>query len=145
MESNEIKLFISGDFCPSSKFEDIDENNYSALFGDVKELITDVDLAITNLECPLTEAIAAIKKTGPALKAKPRLIKILKEANFNLVTLANNHIMDYGAKGLQDTIKTLKDNNLNTLPKEVERILAVVWFVHPVALLYVVVVLVGSC
>src|SRR5690606_12486043 len=70
------------------------------------------DLRLTNLECPLTEYNTPIPKTGPALKSSARFARMLKDGGFNMVTLANNHIMDYGSRGLIDTINELDKNNI---------------------------------
>jgi poly-gamma-glutamate synthesis protein (capsule biosynthesis protein) len=71
------------------------------------------DLAITNLECPITVVNVPIEKTGPNLRAAPRSLDFLKNAGFDLVTLANNHIMDHGKVGLQDTIQHLQSRDIS--------------------------------
>ena len=67
------------------------------------------DFALANLEIPLTDAkTPTTRKTAAelrartqfVLKADPRHAAALRDAGFDLVSLANNHAMDYGAKGL---------------------------------------------
>jgi len=114
MKNNEITLFVSGDFCPIHRIEDkIKSNSSEDIFGGLAPYIENVDIAITNLECPLTTTKNPIKKTGPALKGLPKSASLLKKAGFNLVTLANNHIFDYGEIGLKDTINELDKNNIS--------------------------------
>ena len=98
---NQVKILVSGDFCPVGRSENL-INNFALYetFGDLIPLIRESDISITNLECPLTNSENAIEKTGPSLKASLNVARFLKEAGFNLVTLANNHIMDYGVEGL---------------------------------------------
>lgn len=103
-----MKILITGDFCPINRVSD--SQNDINIFGDFNNLLNEVDYRITNLECPLTNYEIPIKKTGPALKASPEFAKLLKKAQFDLVTLANNHIMDYGSIGIKDTIQALKSN-----------------------------------
>lgn len=43
---------------------------------------------------------------------KPSNIYVLNDATFRYVSLANNHILDYGDKGLLDTISTLEEANI---------------------------------
>ena len=113
MDNENINIFISGDFAPTKRIEDIiSREEYHLLYGDILPLIKDSDISITNLECPLIEGGNPIKKTGPNLKAKIKSIEALKFAGFNMVTLANNHMMDYGVEGLNSTIKTCNDNNI---------------------------------
>ncbi len=78
-----------------------------------------------NLECTLTNFNKRIPK-GFNFKAEPKYVNCLK--NFDVVTLANNHTMDFCREGLEETILTL-DNakikhfgagvNLNEARKEV--------------------------
>lgn len=100
-----VNIFISGDFCPTNRIEKlISERNFSKIYNDLLPVIKQSDIAITNLECPLTSAKEKIKKSGPNLKGAENAIEALQFAEFNLVTLANNHIMDYGESGLNSTL-----------------------------------------
>lgn len=74
------------------------------------------DAVFCNLEAPITTyTIRTAGKCGEALAAKrdyvlrspPGSIRYLKNAGFTVVSLANNHIMDYNARGLEDTINSL--------------------------------------
>ena len=64
-------------------------------------------LVVANLECPLADAGAAIVKGGPALRAPARVANGLREFGVSAVNLANNHIMDFGPDGLNQTIASL--------------------------------------
>ncbi len=109
-----ISILVTGDFCPINRIEDVVlKGDFSALLNDFFPIIQNADLAITNLECPLTDSRELISKTGPALKASPRAAELLNQAGFNLVTLANNHIMDFGLDGLHSTLKVLESNNIS--------------------------------
>ena len=50
----------------------------------------------------------AIKKTGPHVYQSKESIKYISEVGFSMVSLANNHIYDYGQKALENTINELK-------------------------------------
>lgn len=114
MKDNEtIKIFISGDFAPKMRVsEAIEEGNYQCLFNDVLPIIKESDIAITNLECPLVDKGIPIAKTGPNLKASTKSIEAVKYAGFDMVTLANNHALDYGAVGLKSTMDLCKGNGI---------------------------------
>lgn len=107
-----MNILITGDFCPIHRAEDALLKN-SVFDQKLTELFQQADLNITNLECPLTKFSKAIEKSGPALKAEPKMVEALKSNHFNLVTLANNHIMDYGSQGLKDTIDILDKNSIS--------------------------------
>lgn len=111
-----IDILVTGDFYGGYRIEKlILEGKYQQVFNDFMPYIQAADLAITNLESTLIEKGNPITKTGPAIKSKPETINALKYAGFNLLTLANNHIMDYGAKGLLKTIESCKENGISTV------------------------------
>lgn len=64
------------------------------------------DIAIANLEAPFTLADAPFKKKY-SFKVPPKHAIGIKDAGLDVVTLANNHIMDFGEAGLISTIRTL--------------------------------------
>lgn len=110
------KVVITGDFCPINRNSDfIEENNYTNIFGEFSAISKNADLSITNLECPLTLTNKKIEKTGPCIKSGPNAIEALKYAGFDLVTLANNHIMDFGSEGLKSTLITCQKANIKTV------------------------------
>ena len=69
----------------------------------------DGDLAFLNLETVITDRndLARDRKGQKApynFRSHPLGLKALMESGFNLFSLANNHAMDYGAKGLEETL-----------------------------------------
>ncbi len=67
------------------------------------------DFRLGNLECAVTERGDAAEKTW-TFRAPARELAILKDAGFDWLGLANNHVMDYGEVGLKDTIAALEKN-----------------------------------
>jgi hypothetical protein len=109
-----VKILISGDFCPTNRIANlIEKDELSSVYNDFVECLKENDLNVTNLEAPLYDGVLKIKKTGPNLKVKSDYVKALNFGNFHLVTLANNHIMDYGQDGLISTINTCKNNGIS--------------------------------
>jgi len=91
------------------------DGNAKQLFGEFLPLIREADLSITNLESPLIDEGTPIPKTGPNLKSPAAAIGVLKDAGFSLVTLANNHIMDYGQEGLNSTLEACRSAGIETV------------------------------
>ena len=106
-------ILFTGDFSPCRNFESIVLVKKTDILGDARSLIKQADISFTNLECPLTDHNKAINKSGPALKADPLCIEALKD--FSVIGLANNHILDYGKKGLEDTMKACEYAGLSTV------------------------------
>jgi poly-gamma-glutamate synthesis protein (capsule biosynthesis protein) len=107
-----MKISIAGDFCITSS-----HLNEDLLSERVKSLFNHSDINIVNLEGPIIseDNLNKIIKTGPHIHTSKEVLKYLKQLNTNVVTLANNHILDYGARGLETTIKECKQNNIFTV------------------------------
>lgn len=77
----------------------------------IKEEIQQSDLAIANLETAVTTSTNAFPKKYN-FKADSDALSGLKEAGFDLVSLANNHTMDFGQAGLIETVASLRAYNI---------------------------------
>ena len=76
-------------------------------------MIRSASFRIFNLETPLYDGYCPIVKDGPNLSAPTSAIKGLKQMGFDLATIGNNHILDHGQLGLESTICTLTDCNID--------------------------------
>ena len=87
------------------------EQLWPLYFSGVADVLNRADIALVNLECPFTERGVMIPKNFN-FRARPELIEILKAGGIDVVTLANNHTMDYGVIGMEDTFRTLTEANI---------------------------------
>ncbi len=62
------------------------------------------DLAVLNLETAITEAGEAAPGKQFVFRAPPQALDAVRAAGVDAVSLANNHGMDYGVSGLEDTL-----------------------------------------
>ncbi|NMA33472.1 MAG: CapA family protein [Clostridiaceae bacterium] len=86
---------------------------YESAFAKVRNLLEQGDIVFGNLECPLTSSDKGLSKTGKiVLKGEPESVTALTSAGFNLLSLSNNHIMDYYEKGLFDTMELLDQHGI---------------------------------
>jgi poly-gamma-glutamate capsule biosynthesis protein CapA/YwtB (metallophosphatase superfamily) len=80
-------------------------------FADMAPYVKGYDVILGNLEGPLTNRGAPTKKIVPGrsycFRTPPSYGQNLKDAGFNVMTLANNHANDYGPEGKAQTIETL--------------------------------------
>ncbi len=83
----------------------------SETFSYLEPSLSSADLALANLESPLTNFPVQTNSTY-ALRASPENVKYMAEAGFDLLSLANNHRLDYGANGLRETQQTLTEAGL---------------------------------
>jgi poly-gamma-glutamate synthesis protein (capsule biosynthesis protein) len=75
-------------------------------WGNIVPILEKNDINIINLETTLTKSNAAVPKVFN-FKSDPEHVQTLKEAFIHVVTLANNHSLDFGVQGLKDTLKAL--------------------------------------
>lgn len=111
----DLSIMFTGVFVPCLGFESLILEKGKEVFGDLHSDIAKADLAFVNLEAPLTLKGTPITKAGPNLKGHPSCVKALADAGFNLVGLANNHIMDFGEEGLSQTLQTCQKAGLMTV------------------------------
>lgn len=78
-------------------------------WGDVLPLLRQADFVFANLESPITAHGEPWRKEWKAyrFRADPAAVEILRSGNVGFVSLANNHILDFGDQGLLDTIRAL--------------------------------------
>lgn len=111
-----IQIQILGDICPAWGFrKSFDEGNEHKIFGDILQILQDADITVANLECPLSDKGERAAKTGPCLRGKPSDMQVLKRAGVDVVSLANNHVLDYGQEAFADTMRTAKASGILTV------------------------------
>jgi hypothetical protein len=80
----------------------------SAVFADVQTSMHGHDVMVANLECVLTNEGDPIPGKC-TLRGNPGWARALRDAGVDVVSLANNHAMDYGERGLADTMEALDE------------------------------------
>ncbi|MBA3851707.1 MAG: CapA family protein [Chloroflexi bacterium] len=75
--------------------------------GLVRAKLVDADLAMINLENP-TPDNWVFHLHGTPFSGKPELLEIFKGGGIDWMSLANNHIYDFGPSGVEDTLKHLR-------------------------------------
>lgn len=68
----------------------------------------ETDLAVANLEMPLSRRGSRVPKHSH-LRSDPAVIQDVKAMGVNAVTLANNHMYDYGPDALHDTVAACRE------------------------------------
>ena len=107
-----VSLIFTGDFAPCRGFEPVAISKGAAIFGDLEAGITAADVAFVNLEVPFCLGGMGIAKSGPNLRAHPDCVRALAEAKFDVIGLANNHLMDFGSDGLKETMQVCQKAGL---------------------------------
>lgn len=104
-----MRIIIGGDLVPTPSNQALfSEGRVRDLIGEgLESLFQSADYVCCNLEVPLTNTENPIHKSGPNLKAATSSAQGIRALGCNILTLANNHIMDQGSQGLNSTIKAL--------------------------------------
>ncbi|KZX14363.1 CapA family protein [Methanobrevibacter curvatus] len=105
-----ISIAITGDVMFARKMPSVLDSGVDP-FKNVKNVTSSADLLLLNFENPATNAELNYKHTIP-IKSNPKYTHLAKANNKTVVALSNNHIFDYGDIGYEDTIKTLKENDI---------------------------------
>ena len=92
-------------------------------FKYVEEILQKSDITAGNLECPVSTRGYPNPAKNPAsvaagreyiFRASPKMAESLSKAGFDLLSLANNHSMDYGSEALLDTVDFIHSFNGGT-------------------------------
>src|SRR5262249_44278355 len=75
--------------------------------GVVRSLVKDADLAMANLETPVPDNWV-YHPHDYTFSSDPAFLPMFTDAGIDLVTIANNHIKDFGSSGITDTRKNLE-------------------------------------
>lgn len=79
------------------------DSNPSGMFGPIAPELTQADVAMVNLETAITQRGTPMPKSYN-FRAPPSAFEALRVAGVDVVTMANNHGIDYGPEGLADTL-----------------------------------------
>ncbi len=85
----------------------IDQYGGSYPFDSTCALLRSADFSIGNLEAPLTKTGTVAANKTYTFKVPPRFAPAIKESGIDIVTLANNHMLDFGCEGLTNTLAAL--------------------------------------
>ncbi len=80
-------------------------------FENVRGIFKGKDILFGNLETALSNRGRKVEQ-AVLLHSAPEKVKYLTDASFDVLNIANNHILDLGVEGFRDTLDTLRRNGL---------------------------------
>lgn len=90
------QVTVWGDF-KANKIENLN------LSGRLQAMLNQSDINVLNFEASVKCSEKAIRKSGPNISQNAEAPKWVEEHGYNVVSMANNHAMDFGAEGLRKT------------------------------------------
>jgi len=89
---------------------------HSDLFKDVRAVFNQADFVVGNLEAPLTTH--NLNQTEPesvVLRGDPKNAAVLRAAGFRVLQVANNHTIQHGTEGFQETLEALSNSGITAV------------------------------
>jgi len=110
----EIKMIAVGDIMLSRAVETkmIQKNDYKYPFLKTAEITKNADIVFGNLETSIISG-RIIQDNEMIFRTDPKSVEGLKFVGFNVLSLANNHMMNFGKDGLESTLKILDENGIS--------------------------------
>lgn len=94
-------------------------NGYDHIFSNIQALLTEQDIVVTNLEGPITDNKSVSQNSivgspqNYMFTFDPAVLPVLANHKITLVNLGNNHILNFGTKGLDATTSYLTQHGIN--------------------------------
>ncbi len=104
-----VTLALVGDLMFSHRVREAQANatDPALPLREVAPLLSACDLRIGNFETPISLDRRVVPGARPDYFALPVAADAVAAAGFDLVTLANNHVLDFGCEGVERTVREL--------------------------------------
>ena len=103
--TKQVSIVVGGDIFANGRFY-ADDGPISPTFDDVTATTGAADVFFANYEMPLSTRGQPMEKLAN-IRADPMIAPDIGRLGLDVVSIANNHMMDYGPEALADTIACL--------------------------------------
>lgn len=111
--SYEVSLTAVGDIMLARKVERLMQSHGTDYpFVNVRDKLQVADITFGNLESPLSERGTPLPGKGICFRARPEMSHKLKESGFDVLSVANNHAVDYDTDAFLDTLELLRASQI---------------------------------
>jgi len=116
LDNPEINLFFIGDIMLDRGVEYMinkqGKGDFRFPFFKIADELKKADILFGNLEGPISDRGIKVGSIY-SFRFKPEAIEGLVYAGFDVLSLANNHMLDYQRVALEDTMNILEENNID--------------------------------
>lgn len=107
-----INVIATGDIMLGGNLaQPLKEKGWEPFFFHFSEYFKNADILFGNFEAPISHE-RPTQRNKILLYQDRAVIGYLKDLGYNILSIANNHIMDYGENGLGDTIQALREQGI---------------------------------
>ncbi|CAM4238702.1 poly-gamma-glutamate synthesis protein (capsule biosynthesis protein) [Paenibacillus endophyticus] len=89
------------------------KEGYPFLYQPSMLYLSEPDITAGNLEFPVTTRGVPVEGTPYVFKGSPEVLPAMRDAGFDIMSLANNHALDQGVEGMLDTMKHLDEAGIS--------------------------------
>lgn len=118
LPSKELKLIAVGDIMLSANRaagKQMAQKGYKYPFEAVKGILEKGDITFANMESPISTLGTKLPGKGITFRTDPMVLDGLKYAGIDILSLANNHILDYDDPALLDTLRLLDEADIQRI------------------------------
>lgn len=101
----QVQINIFGDFVAK-------DSTPNSVSKELRAILDAASVNVVNFEAPVHTKSDHTHKSGPSLSQDRQGVEWIERQGFNTITLANNHMMDYGSRGLIETIQAFRKSTL---------------------------------
>lgn len=119
-QSQQVKIIFTGDLSFDRYIrQKANENTYDFILEPLKDLFLSADLVVVNLETPITDNPSISLRSIPgeprnfSFTSAPETAAVLAHNNIKLVSLGNNHVLNFGLEGLTQTRNYLTQSGVD--------------------------------
>lgn len=119
-KTDEVSLLFAGDICLAEDgfvldYYDTTSGLKDCISEKIIEQCNEADIFMLNNEFSISDRGSAIPGKMYTFRAKPERVKILNELGADIVSLANNHVYDFGHEAFEDTIDIIRNAGITTV------------------------------
>ncbi len=113
LSQESLRLGFTGDILQSYQLDPYLKNyGQTYPFTLIYKRLQSYDILCGNLECPIAEYGSAVKNKRFYFKADPAAASALRWSGFDVLSLANNHTLDFGDPAFFQTMEILEENEI---------------------------------
>ena len=111
LSTGSVKMVFTGDVYIGNYVRSMYDAKgiHGVLSQEVLEQLEEADLTMINQEFPFSTRGEAMKDKQYTFRVDPDKVSLLQDMGVDVVTLANNHALDFGIDALVDTLDTLNN------------------------------------